>query len=100
MLAAGPVCGIVRSSPPALTKHTSIRRSASSAAAGGALVTGPVSGCQTPGQPPFETLQVGERVVTHGGVELAAELESLQTAAKTTALTDTSVSSDAAKSTP
>ncbi|HLQ44416.1 MAG TPA: hypothetical protein VK137_06795, partial [Planctomycetaceae bacterium] len=54
----------------------------------------------SPGQPPFETLQVGERVVTHGGVELAAELESLQTAAKTTALTDTSVSYDVAKSTP
>ncbi len=35
-----------------------------------------------PGKPSMETLKIGERVVVQGGVELAAELETLQTSAQ------------------
>ena len=47
---------------------------------------------------PIETLLVGERVVTHGGVELAAELDSLQTAANQAAKIQ-AISSEAGKTT-
>lgn len=48
-----------------------------------------------PGQSPVDTLRIGERVVTVGGVEMAAELESLRANARTT------VSAEAtAKNTP
>lgn len=40
------------------------------------------------GQSPIDTLKVGERVVTAGGVQMAAELESLRAAARTTATTE------------
>jgi len=44
---------------------------------------------QVPGQLPIDALQVGERVVTVGGVEMAQELETLRAATtRTTASTD------------
>ncbi len=47
------------------------------------------------GQPASEVIRVGERVVTVGGVVMAAELESLRTSARATAAMETT-----AKSTP
>ena len=50
---------------------------------------------QVSGQPTSDVIRVGERVVTVGGVVMAAELESLRTSARTTASMETT-----AKSTP
>jgi cobalt-zinc-cadmium efflux system membrane fusion protein len=44
---------------------------------------------QVPGRPTIDTVHVGERIVTIGGVELAAELETLRTTARTTAAMET-----------
>ena len=55
------------------------------------------------GKPPMETLQVGERVVVQGGVELAAELETLETSAQVASSTATAEKTTAernARSTP
>lgn len=55
------------------------------------------------GKPPMETLQVGERVVVQGGVELAAELETLETSAQMASSTATAEKTTAernARSTP
>lgn len=46
-----------------------------------------------PGQSSVDTLRVGERVVTVGGVEMAAELESLRANARITASTETTAQS-------
>ncbi len=46
------------------------------------------------GQFPFDTLKVGERVVRAGGVQMAAELESLRAAARSTTTTAITISTE------
>ena len=48
------------------------------------------------GQPPFDTLRIGEVVVRAGGVQMAAELESLRAAARSTTATATTISTEPA----